>query len=362
MKCALMENNKDFNLMINDLIRNIVSDALSASLKNPSNAAFFVKAAMAQKKAVSTRQKYENQGLHVPPVIIFSVTNKCNLHCVGCYSRLVSREQKPELDTASLTSVLQQASELGVSIVLIVGGEPLIRHDIFGITKNFPDIIFALFTNGTLIDDDVLRHFKEQRHVIPILSMEGQENITDLRRGAGVYDRLMKNMTKFQEKGIFFGTSFTVTQSNYKIVTDEIFVRSMREHGCKAFIYVEYTPVLKDTEDWVVTDAQRNEILTKIATYRASQPGVYIAFPVDEKNFGGCLSSGRGFIHISASGDVEPCPFAPYSDSSIVDMPLQKALNSKLFAALRENHDKLMESNGGCALLKKPKWVRSLLD
>lgn len=357
-----MENNKDLNLMVNNLIKNIFSDALNISLKDPANAAFFFKATMAQKKAVSIRQKNEEQGFHVPPAIILSVTNKCNLNCVGCYSRLVSREQKPELSTESLTSVLQQASELGVSIVLLAGGEPLTRLDIFDITKNFPDMIFTLFTNGTLIDEDTLRQFKRQRHVIPILSMEGHEYTTDLRRGAGVYDRLIKDMAKLHERNIFFGTSFTVTQSNYETVTDENFVRSMREHGCKAFIYVEYNPVMKGTEEWVITDIQREKILTKLATFRASQPGVYIAFPGDEKAFGGCLSSGRGFIHISASGDVETCPFAPYSDSNILDMPLKKALNSNLFKALRENPDELMESNGGCALLKKPEWVRLLLN
>lgn len=348
--------------MVNNLIKNIFRDALGVSLKNPANVAFFARAALAQKKAASIRKKNEEQGLHVPPVIILSVTNECNLHCVGCYSRFVPRKQKPELSAANLTSVLQQASELGVSIVLIVGGEPLTRQDIFDVTKNFPDMIFYLFTNGTLINDTVLRQFRGQRHVIPILSMEGHEDITDLRRGAGVYDRLMRDMAKLHERDIFFGTSFTVTQSSYETVLDESFVLSMRKHGCKAFIYVEYNPVMKGTEDWVVTDAQRNEILAKIATYRASQPGVYIAFPGDEKAFGGCLSSGRGFIHISASGDVETCPFAPYSDSSILDMPLKEALNSKLFKALRENHDKLMESSGGCVLLKKPEWVKSLLD
>jgi MoaA/NifB/PqqE/SkfB family radical SAM enzyme len=223
-------------------------------------------------------------------------------------------------------------------------------------------MVFTLFTNGTLIDESVIRQFKEQKHVIPILSMEGQEGLTDLRRGAGIYERLIKDMEKLSERGIFFGTSLTVTRSNYEVVTGEDFVRRMREKGCKAFIYVEYNPVKRGTEEWVVTDVQREEILAKMAAYRASQPGVYVSFPGDEKAFGGCLSSGRGFIHVSASGDVEPCPFAPYSDCSVLDMPLKDALNSRLFRALQENRGQLMESNGGCALWKKPGWVKTLLE
>jgi MoaA/NifB/PqqE/SkfB family radical SAM enzyme len=358
----VMGNNDDMNRMVNRLIGGIFHDALGVSLKDPAMAAFFVRVARAQKKSANVRQKYEAQGLHVPPVMILSVTNKCNLHCAGCYSILVPREHKPELDGAKLRDVLKQASELGVSIVLVVGGEPLTRPDLFNLTIDFPDMIFALFTNGTLIDDAVLGQLKEQKHVIPILSMEGGEGLTDLRRGEGIYERLIKDMEKLNKKGIFFGSSLTVTRSNYDTVTGENFIKSMREQGCKAFIFVEYNPVKKGTEDWVVTDQQREELLMKMSDYRASQPGVYVGFPGDEKAFSGCLSSGRGFIHISASGDVEPCPFAPYSDSSVLDMPLKEALNSELFRALRANRHQLMESNGGCALWKKPDWVKSLMS
>ena len=357
-----MENNDSTNRMVNRLIRGIFNDALGVSLRDPSMASFFVGVVRAQKKAARLRLKYERQGLHVPPVMILSVTNKCNLHCTGCYSRLVPRDIKPELDDTGLRDILKQASELGISIVLAVGGEPLTRPDLFKITKGFPNMIFALFTNGTLIDDEVISHLKEQKHVIPILSMEGGEGLTDLRRGTGIYERLLNDMAKLNENGIFFGSSLTVTRSNYDAVTGENFILNMRKHGCKAFIFVEYNPVKTGTEYWVVTDAQRDELLKKMAGYRDTQPGVYVGFPGDEKAFGGCLSSGRGFIHVSASGDVEPCPFAPFSDSSILDMSLKEALDSKLFRTLRANRDKLMESNGGCALWKKPDWVKSLMS
>ncbi len=107
-----MENNNDLNRMVNELIKGIFSDALSVSMKDPAMAAFFIKAALAQKKAAGIRQHNEEQGLHVPPVMILSVTNKCNLHCAGCYSQLVPREQKPEMDEAGLrdTSCGRRAS------------------------------------------------------------------------------------------------------------------------------------------------------------------------------------------------------------------------------------------------------------
>lgn len=75
----------------------------------------------------------------------------------------------------------------------------------------------------------------------------------------------------------------------------------------------------------------------------------------------GCLSAGRGFVHINATGDIEPCPFAPYSDINLRDSSLKDALQSEFLKTIRQNHRELSETEGGCALWVKREWVRSLL-
>ncbi len=60
------------------------------------------------------------------------------------------------------------------------------------------------------------------------------------------------------------------------------------------------------------------------------------SFPGDEKESGGCLAAARGFFHINPYGGVEPCPFSPYSDTNIREMPLRRALESPLFQKLGE--------------------------
>jgi MoaA/NifB/PqqE/SkfB family radical SAM enzyme len=67
-------------------------------------------------------------------------------------------------------------------------------------------------------------------------------------------------------------------------------------------------------------------------------------------------------LHISSSGALEACPFAPYSDTSVKNMPLKEALKSRLIREVRENHDKLKESRGGCALKENAEWVASLQE
>jgi len=79
------------------------------------------------------------------------------------------------------------------------------------------------------------------------------------------------------------------------------------------------------------------------------------------EEMGGCLASGRGFVHISAEGNLEPCPFAPYSDTSLKDLTLKDALSSEFLRKIRENHQNLKETKGGCALWENRQWVASLL-
>ena len=63
--------------------------------------------------------------------------------------------------------------------------------------------------------------------------------------------------------------------------------------------------------------------------FRDKWPALFIEVPGDEDEIGGCLGAGKGFIHISAEGDVEPCPFAPYSDMNLRTVSLKDALNSE---------------------------------
>lgn len=100
----------------------------------------------------------------------------------------------------------------------------------------------------------------------------------------------------------------------------------------------------------------------QIEIFRDKFLSIFFSFPGDEDKYGGCLSSCRGFIHINANGDVEPCPFSPLSINNVNNTSLEEALQSKFFKSIRENHHKLEESNGGCALWENQEWVKSLLQ
>jgi MoaA/NifB/PqqE/SkfB family radical SAM enzyme len=336
----------------------LIPEALRLALKNPSLPAFLVRTVRAQKKAFELRSRHAEEGLSVPPVMVFSVTNSCNLHCKGCYNRALRDASKPDMSTIELTSIIQEGAELGVSLVVFVGGEPLVRQDVLEISARFPDVLFMIFTNGTLITDEMVKTFRSQKNVLPVLSIEGNALETDGRRGVGVYQQVKRAMEMMRSKGVFFGSSITVTRDNFHTVVNDAFVRGMTRQGCRFMLYSEYTPTEPETDGLAITETQRELLGSDVKRYRAKQRALFFVAPGDETQFGGCLSAGRGFIHINANGDAEPCPFVPVSDINLRDRSLREALLSPLFAAIRAARSEA--GTGGCTLWNKREWLQTL--
>ena len=300
-------------------------------------------------------------GLLVPPVMIFSITKKCNLNYKGCYVRLLRPEDGEELSASDIRRILSESREIGMSFAVIVGGEPLVRQDFLEITKEFKDMIFLIFTNGTLLDDSKILEFKRQKNIIPVLSIEGYGKETDDRRGYGIFKNLLEAIVKLKKSKVFFGVSLTVTRKNFATISDEGFVLDLIKSGCSFYLYIEYTPVAPDTDDLVITFEQRSALNKLMASYRKKFSALFMAVPGEEEKFGGCLSAGRGFIHINYRGDIEPCPFAPYSDMNLKNKSMEAALRSDLLRKIRENGENRCDEKGGCSLWAKKDWVGSLL-
>ncbi|HDP68635.1 MAG TPA: radical SAM protein [Candidatus Marinimicrobia bacterium] len=356
-----MQENSDYIALMNRGIRQLVTDALKISLCRPSLALFILKSIHWQRQAEKRRLEWEQKDILVPPFMIISVTNRCNLKCKGCYALAQQRQNKTEMSSAKLKEIIGEAHELGVSIILLAGGEPLFRSDLFDITARFPDIIFPVFTNGMMLNPVTIAKFKRQKNLLPVISMEGMRGETNERRGEGVYGHLVRIIERIKKTSIFFGISFTMTRQTFDTLTNEDFIKSLVKLGSKLFFFIDYIPVQEGTEEMELTLEQTRSVNRLMENLRTKIPALFVAFPGDEEQFGGCLSSGRGFVHVAPDGSLEPCPFALYSDSSLKDLSLKDALKSKFLVTSRENRDKLDESNGGCALWVQREWVKSLL-
>ncbi|MDD5142053.1 radical SAM protein [Methanoregula sp.] len=315
-----------------------------------------------QRKAASVRLKHEREGLIVPPIIIASITSRCNLACTGCYMRGREDKQAGEMSPDTLASLVSQSEELGVSVIVIAGGEPLVRRDeILSIAQAHPAILFPVFTNGLLIDEALAEAMAACRNIVPVISFEGFRKDTDSRRGDGVYERLLSTCALLKSRNIFFGCSVTTTRENFSRVTNEAFIREMTRAGARVFTYVEYVPMAPGTENLVLTREQKKVLQIVLADFNRKFPALFIGFPGDEDEYGGCLAAGRGFVHVGPSGNLEPCPAAPYSDANLAEVPLREALRSRLLSRIRNEHGLLTETTGGCALRANRVWVETMI-
>ncbi|MDR1643099.1 MAG: radical SAM protein [Clostridiales bacterium] len=378
---------------LSDSMAGLVKSVFLATRQNPKASAFFAKYAFASKKAERIRSDLLKNGEHIPLFLIASITSSCNLLCRGCYDRVraypkiiseapeksgvaasarifpvpfrnlgyapnTARVCHNEMTLADWCRIFCEAETAGVSAILLAGGEPLMRFDVVEEAAKHPAILFPVFTNGTLFNEKHCALFESFRNLVPIISIEGDSNQTDDRRGKGVYEKTKEAMGALAKDGLLFGVSITVTNENLASVTDQNFVGELKASGCRAIIFVEYVPI--EESGLALDDSARLLLDERVGDLRKQEDMIIISFPGDEKESGGCLAAGRGFFHINAAGGAEPCPFSPYSDTSLKSSSLREALRSPLFTRLREDGYLSKEHSGGCVLFGQEPEVKSL--
>lgn len=368
---SIMTEKLSLDSYLNNSIRNIMSNAYKAVLSNPKEALFVLKMQRTLLKAEKRRKKVlENEALHIPPFLISSIATDCNLTCKGCYARAndicgTKKENtatKEELTAEQWKHIFTEATQMGVSFNLLAGGEPLLRKDIIKAAGEVKDMLFPIFTNGTVINEMYLDLFSKHLNLIPILSLEGCQESTDERRGKGVFNRVINSMESLKEKSLFYGTSITVTSENIDSVTSPSYVNLLKDLGCKIIFYVEYVPSDKQTTHLALDEKGIEKMELNLENLRQTFDNIiFLSFPGDEKAMGGCLAAGRGFMHISPEGKAEACPFSPYSDRNIAESGLKEALKSPFFKRLRDSGLVGGEHTGGCTLFEYGEQVKELL-
>lgn len=345
-----------FNIRISDFFE-MAKSGIAGNLR-PLRLA---EAVLFQRRQAKRREAAKQRGLVVPPILIASLTRRCNLNCAGCYSHAL-RPSLPEVNRQELSDdrfmiLFEEAVELGVGSIFLAGGEPLLRRRLVERASKLKGMLLPLFTNGTLIDDAII-DLAAEGSIVPILSIEGEEWQTDGRRGPGIHATALEWMKEMKRQKIICGASLTLTSQNADIVLVSGYLNNLANLGISVLFIVEYVPVSPGTEKLILSELQRD---------RLNEPGRFsrlpfpvIVLPGDEEAYGGCLAAGRGFVHLSPEGRIEACPFAPFSDMSVADHTLAESLGSPMLAAIRERHGELTETKGGCALWNRGGWISSL--
>lgn len=302
-------------------------------------------------------------GFDVPVLIVVSPTQRCPLRCYGCYSGEHSRAEDLRLEV--FDKMISEAKEMGIYFIVITGGEPYIYNHIFDIFEKHNDVYFQTYTSGvTLAEKDHVERLARLGNVLPCISLEGFEEETDKRRGAGHFKRVLKAMARLKAAGVPFGFSGTATrENNDKLLSDE-FVDFYAEKGCSVGYYFQYMPIGRSPVfDLVPTPEQRMHRYERILELRKKKNILLADFWCDGPLVGGCLAGGRRYIHVNNLGHAEPCVFAQAYDMSIYDHSLFEILrDSKLFKSIRRRQPYSENLLRPCMVIDVPECWREAIE
>jgi len=178
-----------------------------------------------------------------------------------------------------------------------------------------------VYTNATLISDEVARRMAELGNISPAISVEGFEKETDARRGKGVHRRIMQAFENLRRHGVPFGVSATPTRHNWELITSEEFVDFYFEQQGAVYGWLfQYMPIGRGQSlELMVSPEQRVRMRERMLGLVREQKVFLADFWNSGTAASGCISAGRarGYFYIDWNGNITPCAFVPYAAGNI---------------------------------------------
>lgn len=296
-----------------------------------------------------------------PAFNMISVTETCNLACSGCW---VTRGGRKSLTIEQLDGIICESKRHGSKFFGILGGEPLMYRGLLGIFEKHDDCYFQLFTNGTLLTDDVAQQLHKAGNVTPLISIEGLEQESDRRRQANdVYLRTLQGVRACLRAGLIFGIAASICQSNFDELVTRQHIERVAQEGAAYLWYYIYRPVGADAHPEVaLTKEQIVRLRQFLVDERLDAPVVLIDVYWDAQGRALCPGATGMSHHISPSGALEFCPviqmttdFLNADASNLTELYSQ----SQFLAGMRQ---RIAETTRGCILMENPQQMVKILQ
>lgn len=288
-----------------------------------------------------------------PFQVVWDVTYACNLKCSHCYAT-AGKLWRDELSTDEAKRAIDIFDRAGVTVLAFSGGEPLVRPDIFQLTRYAADkgMYVAMATNGTLITKEKAREMKQAGVQFTQISLDGASAEThDAFRGIeGAFEKTIAGIKNCVDEGFFVEVSTTATKANYREIPDIIGLSE--ELGAQWFMAFNFVPTGRgrDIVAMDLTPEEREEMLhmlwhemkTRKRINVLSTAPQFARVAMEEENggeeqtvpthfynptlagqlvelaefIGGC-GAGRFYMAMRANGDLQPCVFFPLKVGNI---------------------------------------------
>jgi MoaA/NifB/PqqE/SkfB family radical SAM enzyme len=322
---------------------------------------------------VHRRAEAQRNGWVTPCTVVIEPTDRCNLHCPGCYAK--SSCDGSDLPYQRMEEIVEQVIDMGVTLVTISGGEPLLREKadqtVSRLGRRFSNRGFLVYTNGTMIDGEIAERFGRLGNIFPAISVEGAEHQTDARRGRGVYQQTREARRLLARRGVMCGFSATVTRLNADAVCRDEFIEQRIEEGDLFGWFFLFQPIGRSPRpDLMVTAEQRAMLREAVNRWRGENRPIFLGdFWNDGPLVGGCIAGGTYYFHIYANGDISPCVFAPIACGNVFDIIHGRSEYSSLadfvqnhptFRAFRQEQARITDRARPCLLIDHPQAIRRI--
>lgn len=307
------------------------------------------------------------------PLFVWNVTSRCNLRCGHCYRDSMAADGGIELSDGKCIELVREIKLLNPPIVLLSGGEPLLRRNIFDIIKECKAraLRVGLSTNGTLIDKDTASRIRESGVDYVGVSIDGKKDFHDGFRGMpGAFDASWAGLKSLNEQGVKTGVRFTLTAANSRDLMD--ILEKTVQSGTKRFCLYHLVYAGRASQDLDMTAQEKRRCLEgffeKVKELSAADPsfealttdnpadGVFMSklFNAREEALlciaahGGC-SAGERVAYLDSDGRLYPCQFLrerPIGD--VREKPLSGIWNDTGNVFLNQLRNKKMYLKGKC--------------
>ncbi|MFN2341238.1 MAG: radical SAM protein [Halanaerobium sp.] len=201
------------------------------------------------------------------PVVAWNINSQCNLNCKHCYSNSTAAKKDTTLTTKEAFALIDQLADFKVPVLLLSGGEPLLRPDIFKLIKKAKsrNLRVVISTNGTLLTEKMVQELKSLGVSYIGISLDGLEKVNDNFRGKkGAFRSALEGIQNCQKYDQKVGLRFTINQENYQEI-DELFQLIERENIPRiCFYHLVYSGRGENIKEAELSDQDKKETIDKI--------------------------------------------------------------------------------------------------
>ena len=296
-----------------------------------------------------------------PAFNMISVNEACNLACSGCW---VSKGGRKSLTMEQIDGIILESKRHGSKFFGILGGEPLMYKGLISIFQRHSDCYFQLFTNGTLLTEEVAAELRKAGNVTPLISIEGLEEESNRRRRADdVYQRTLRGVRACRKAELIFGVAASICRHNYDELVSRQHIERVACEGAAYLWYYIYRPVGADAHpEQALTREQIRGLRQFLVRERLNAPLVLIDVYWDEEGRAMCPGATGMSHHVSPSGALEFCPViqlaADFLNSDASNMTELYA-KSQFLAGMRQQ---IAQTTRGCIIMDNPQLVVQMLQ